>query len=153
MDAVIRLSEALGRIGIYPTVDPLTSRSRLLETGMVSTEHLDVAARGRRALAMLAASPEQSPSPEDEAAWRRARKLQRFFAQPFFVAEPYTKRPGSYVALREALRGCRAILDGECDAVPEEAFYFTGTLDDVLRAADARRGGAGARTSGGTAAP
>jgi RNA polymerase sigma factor (sigma-70 family) len=153
VDAVIRLSEALGRIGIYPTVDPLTSRSRLLEAGMVSPEHLDVAARGRRALALAAASPEPPSSPDDEVAWRRARKLQRFFAQPFFVAEAYTKRPGSYVPLREALGGCRAILDGECDDVPEEAFYFTGTLADVLRAADARRGGAGATTSGGTAAP
>ena len=68
---------------------------------------------------------------------QRARKLQRFFAQPFFVAEPYTKRPGLHVSRAEALRGCRAILDGEIDALPEQAFYFTGTLDDVLKAAAA----------------
>jgi F0F1-type ATP synthase beta subunit len=153
VDVIIRLSREVAQRRFYPAVDPLTSRSRLLERGMVSSEHLDVAARGRRALALLAASPEQPPAPADEMTWRRARKLQRFFAQPFFVAEPYTKRPGSYVALPDTLRGCRAILDGECDEVPEEAFYFTGTLEDVLRAADARRGGAGAATSGGTAAP
>jgi F-type H+/Na+-transporting ATPase subunit beta len=68
----------------------------------------------------------------------RARKVQRFFAQPFFVAEPYTRQPGLHVSRAEALRGCRAILDGEVDGVPEQAFYFTGTLDDVLKAAAAR---------------
>ena len=67
----------------------------------------------------------------------RARKLQRFFAQPFFVAEPYTKQPGLHVSRADALRGCRAILDGEADAVPEQAYYFTGTLEDALRAAAA----------------
>ncbi len=153
VDAVIRLSEALGKIGIYPTVDPLTSRSRLLETAAVSPEQRDVASRGRQALALAAAAPASAPSPEQELAWRRARKLQRFFAQPFFVAEPYTKRPGLYVPMNAALAGCRAILDGECDDVPEEAFYFTGTLDDVLRAAAARRAAGGAATPGGTAAP
>jgi len=69
---------------------------------------------------------------------QRARKILRFFAQPFFVAEPYTKQPGLYVSREDALRGCRVILSGECDAVPEQAFYFTGTLDGVLRKA---RGG------------
>ena len=153
VDAVIRLSEALGKSGIYPTVDPLTSRSRMLETAAVSPEHMDLAPRVRRALTLAAAAPDGAPGPEHELAWRRARKLQRFFAQPFFVAEPYTKRPGSFVPLAEALRGCRAILDGEGDDVPEEAFYFTGTLDDVLRAAAARPAAGGAATPGGTAAP
>jgi F-type H+/Na+-transporting ATPase subunit beta len=90
----------LGRIGIYPTVDPLSSRSRLLESAAVSPHHMDVASRGRRALALAAATP----SPEQELAWHRARTLQRFFAQPFFVAEPYTKRSGLYVPLDEAAR-------------------------------------------------
>ena len=67
----------------------------------------------------------------------RARKLQRFFAQPFFVAEPYTRQPGLHVSRAEALRGCRAILDGEVDEVPEQAFYFAGALGDVLKAAAA----------------
>jgi F-type H+-transporting ATPase subunit beta len=156
VDAVIRLSQDLAGRGIYPCVDGLTSRSRLLEARMLSAEHFDVAARARQALALLAAAPDAPPSAGQEVAWRRAGKLLRFFAQPFFVAEPYTKRPGLHVPLREALRGCRAILDGECDDVPAEAFCFTGTLDDVLRAATAnaaRRGPAGAETPGGTAAP
>jgi F0F1-type ATP synthase beta subunit len=152
VDAVIRLSEALGKVGIYPTVDPLTSRSRLLETAAVSPEHMDVASRGRRTLLLAAATPQGARAPEHELAWRRARQLQRFFAQPFFVAEPYTGRPGSYVPLDEAVRGCRAILDGECDDLLEEAFYFTGTLDDVRRAAAAPRPAASEPTSGGTAA-
>ena len=71
---------------------------------------------------------------------QRARKLLRFFTQLFFVAEPYTKQPGLYVSREDALRGCRAILSGECDAVPEQAFLFTGTLDDVLRKASKASG-------------
>jgi F-type H+-transporting ATPase subunit beta len=114
---------------------------------------MDFAPRGRRALALAATALDGAASPEHELAWRRARKLQRFFAQPFFVAEPYTKRPGSYVPLAEALRGCRAILDGECDDMPEEAFAFTGTLDDVRRAAAARRAAGDAANPGGTGAP
>jgi F-type H+-transporting ATPase subunit beta len=80
--------------------------------------------------------PPDQPLPEGaERMQARARKLQRFFAQPFFVAEPYTKQSGLHVSRAEALRGCRAILDGEVDEVPEQAFYFAGTLDDVLKAA------------------
>jgi F-type H+-transporting ATPase subunit beta len=153
VDAVIRLSYELAQLCIYPPVDPLTSRSRLLETGLVSREHLDVAARGRRAVALFTSSPEAPPSGGDALAWARGGKLLRFFAQPFFVAEPYTKRPGSHVPLAEALRGCRAILDGECDDLPSEAFYFTGTLDDVRRAAGTRQGARGAASSGGSASP
>ena len=137
VDSVIRLSTALAQIGIYPTVDPLSSRSRLLDARLVAREHLEIAQRAREALALLDRSPDQ-PRPEGAERMRaRARKLQRFFAQPFFVAEPYTKQPGLHVSRTEALRGCRAILDGEVDEVPEQAFYFTGTLDDVLKAAAA----------------
>jgi F-type H+-transporting ATPase subunit beta len=125
----------------------------LLETAAVTPEHMDLARRARQTLA-LATAPEGAP--EHELARQRARKLLRFFAQPFFVAEPYTKRPGSHVPLAEALRGCRAILDGECDDLPAQAFYFTGTLDDVRRAAAApaaRQGAGGAASSGGSASP
>jgi len=155
VDAVIRLSYQLAQLGIYPTVDPLTSRSRLLEAGLVSREHLDVAARGRAAVALFTASPEAPPPGEDATMWARGGKLLRFFAQPFFVAEPYTKRPGLHVPLIDALRGCRAILDGECDDLPAQAFYFTGTLDDVRAAATraARQGAGGAASSGGSASP
>ena len=137
VDSVIRLSTALAQLGIYPTVDPLSSRSRLLDARLVEREHLETATRAREALALLDLPPDQPLSDDAERMRARARKLQRFFAQPFFVAEPYTKRPGLHVSRAEALRGCRAILDGEVDAVPEQAFYFTGTLDDVLKAAAA----------------
>jgi F0F1-type ATP synthase beta subunit len=123
VDAVVRLSRELARLGIYPTIDAIISRSRLLDDKLVDPEHAEVATRVREALA----APDLPT--------QRARKLLRFFSQPFFVAEQYTKHPGLYVSREDALRGCRAILSGECDAVPEQAFYFTGTLDDVLRKA------------------
>ena len=128
MDAVIRLSRDLGQIGIYPTIDPLASRSRLLDGGLVDPEHAAVAARVREALA--------APG----ALGPRARKLQRFFAQPFYVAEPYTRRPGVTVTRAEALSVCRDILDGVHDDVPEQAFYFTGGLAAIR----AQAGAAGA---------
>ena len=134
VDAVIRLSEALAKgRHLSPRRSAQLALAAAGDAPRSSREHLDFAPRGRRALALAATALDGASSPEHELAWRRARKLQRFFAQPFFVAEPYTKRPGSYVPLAEALRGCRAILDGECDDVPEEAFAFTGTLDDVRR--------------------
>jgi RNA polymerase sigma factor (sigma-70 family) len=137
VDSVIRLSTALAQLGIYPPVDPLSSGSRLLDARLVEREHLEIATRAREALALLDLPPDD-PLPEAGERMRaRARKLQRFFAQPFFVAEPYTRRPGLQVSRADALRGCRAILDGEVDEVPEKAFYFTGTLDDVLKAAAA----------------
>jgi F-type H+-transporting ATPase subunit beta len=132
---VIRLSRELARLGIYPTIDAIISRSRLLDEKLVDPEHAEVAAQVRE---VLAACSEGTTGPgassaEMDLPTQRARKLLRFFSQPFFVAEPYTKQPGLYVSREHALRGCRAILSGECDAVPEQAFYFTGTLDDVLR--------------------
>jgi RNA polymerase sigma factor (sigma-70 family) len=136
VDAVIRLSRDLGRLGIYPTIDPLASLSRLLALGLASPEHLQIAERVRQALRAAAAEPRGGPGME--LLGQRARKIQRFFAQPFHVAEPYTRRPGVTVGLAEALRVCREILDGVDDALPEEAFYFTGGIDDV-RARAAQR--------------
>ncbi|HKX04680.1 MAG TPA: sigma-70 family RNA polymerase sigma factor [Methylomirabilota bacterium] len=121
VDAVIRLSKDLAQIGIYPTVDPLVSRSRLLDMGLVDPEHAEIAARIRQALAPTAAEELNS----------RARKVQRFFAQPFYVAEPYTHRPGVTVSRAEALQVCREILDGVHDRLPEAAFYFTGGMDEI----------------------
>jgi RNA polymerase sigma factor (sigma-70 family) len=137
VDVVIRLSRELARLGIYPTIDAIISRSRLLDEKLVDPNHAEVAAQVREALTVCSAGT-TGPGALSAAAdlWsQRARKLLRFFAQPFFVAEPYTKQPGQYVSREDALRGCRAILSGECDAVPEQAFYFTGTLEDVLRKA------------------
>jgi F-type H+/Na+-transporting ATPase subunit beta len=126
VDVVIRLSQALGQLGIYPAVDPLTSRSRLLESSALGREHLEIADRVRQSFALVVAQE------ADSLTIARARKVQRFFAQPFFCAEPYTGRPGVTVSVTDALRGCREILDGFHDNVPEQAFYFTGGIADVL---------------------
>ena len=134
VDVLIRLSRGLAEAHIYPTVDVLTSRSRLLDAVLIDAAHAEIAERVRRLLAMAAAPDPASMVPAagvTEPERRRARKLWLFFAQPFFVAEPYTKRPGVFVSRAEALRGCREILDGVHDDVPDEAFYFTGGLDDV----------------------
>jgi F0F1-type ATP synthase beta subunit len=139
VDVVIRLSAALGGQGIYPTVDPVTSRSRLLEAGNVDPAHAELAARIREALVALLGPGGDAPAAGAPAAdaltLERAGKLLRFFAQPFYVAEPYTKRPGVTVGLAESLRVCREILDGVHDSVPTKAFYFTGGLDAVLAGA------------------
>ena len=129
VDAVIRLSKDLAQIGIYPTVDPLASRSRLLDMGLVDPEHAEIAARVRQALP--AAGAETPATPEGELLKQRARKVQRFFAQPFYVAEPYTHRPGVTVSRAEALQICRETLDGVHDRLPEAAFYFTGGMDEI----------------------
>jgi F0F1-type ATP synthase beta subunit len=133
LDVVIRMSTALAGLGVYPPVDSLTSRSHLIESAALGAEHVEIAARVRQAFALLAAGAPES----DPRAVARARKLQRFFAQPFFCAEPYTGRPGVTVSVADALAGCREILDGVHDNVPEQAFYFTGNMAEVTkRAAD-----------------
>jgi RNA polymerase sigma factor (sigma-70 family) len=134
VDAGIRLSYQLARVGIYPTIDALASRSRLLEAGLVDPEHAETAARVQGLLAAAAGvGPDAAVPPAGavEVDKRRARKLWLFFAQPFFVAEPYTKRPGVFVSRAQALRGCREILDGVHDDLPDEAFYFTGGIDEI----------------------
>jgi RNA polymerase sigma factor (sigma-70 family) len=134
VDVVIRLSVALAGRGIYPTVDPLTSRSRLIESGCLNREHLALVARIRTALL----APDASTPAAEPLALERAEKLLRFFAQPFYVAEPYTKLPGVTVGLADSLRMCREILDGVHDSIPTKAFYFTGGTDAVLANAAAR---------------
>jgi F0F1-type ATP synthase beta subunit len=124
-DVVIRLSRALGQdYGVYPTIDPILSRSRALQPDIVGPHHVETAARVRAMLARLAAAGDASAS--GEVGLRRARKLRQFFGQPFLVAEPYTRRPGVTVSRTDALRVCREILDGAWDGAPEDAFYFTG---------------------------
>ena len=136
VDVVIRMSAALAARGIYPPVDPVTSRSRLLESESFDPAHRELAARIRRALGALLAPGSDTPA-ADPLTLDRAEKLLRFFAQPFYVAEPYTKRPGVTVGLAESLRVCREILDGVHDAVPAKAFYFTGGLGAVMEQAAA----------------
>jgi RNA polymerase sigma factor (sigma-70 family) len=131
VDAVIHLSRERILAKIYPAVDVLTSRSRLLETKAVSDYHAAIAERARRALAALWAADGQPESGADPLMLERARKLQNYFGQPFFVAEPYTKRPGTTVSLAEALCTCHEILDGQHDGLPTDAFYFAGGIAEI----------------------
>ena len=133
---VIHLSRERIKSKIYPCVDVLTSRSRLLETKGVSAQHVMIAQRVRAAVAAMWASGEFANADAADVTLARARKLQNFFGQPFFVAEPFTKRPGSH-GLADALEGCRAILDGEHDDLPVGAFNFEGSIAEIR----ARAGG------------
>jgi RNA polymerase sigma factor (sigma-70 family) len=139
VDTVIHLARDRIKSKIYPGVDVLTSRSRLLETSGTSPEHAAIAGRVRQALTALWASGGFANADTCDVTRARARKLQNFFGQPFFVAEPYTKRPGSYVKLSDALEGCRAILDGEHDDLPVAAFHFEGSVAEIHAAEEARR--------------
>jgi RNA polymerase sigma factor (sigma-70 family) len=137
VDTVVHLSRECIKAKIYPGVDVLTSRSRLLEAKLVSQEHAEIAERVRQALTALWAREGFANADTSDVTLARARKLQNFFGQPFFCAEPYTKRLGSYVSLADALDGCRAILDGEHDDLPVEAFYFEGSLAEIRARASA----------------
>jgi F0F1-type ATP synthase beta subunit len=131
IDTVVHLSRERAKAKLYPCVDALTSRSDLFAAKGVSAEHARIAQRVRQALTALWADNGFANADSPEVAFARARKLQNFFGQPFFYAEPWTKRPGSHVSLADALAGCRAILDGECDDLPVAAFYFEGSLAEI----------------------
>jgi RNA polymerase sigma factor (sigma-70 family) len=131
VDSVVHLFRERIKAKIYPGVDVLTSRSRLLETKRVSAEHARIAERVREAVAEMWASDNFARADTADVTLARARKLQEFFGQPFFIAEPYHKRLGSHVSLADALDGCRAILDGEHDDLPVEAFRFEGSMAEI----------------------
>ena len=131
-DVVIHLSREVAQAKIYPALDLRTSRSRLLESGAVGEAHGTVAAQVRQALsAALWNTREPSELAGDPLMHARARKLQNFFAQPFFVAEPFSHRPGTHVCVSEALGTCRDILEGRYDDIAEEAFYFVGGIEEI----------------------
>ena len=129
-DSAIRLSLEHARAKVYPTVDVLNSRSRLLDTKAAGRDHVTIANRVRKTLAALW-SEEIPKSPAARLARERALKLQNYFTQPFYCAEPWTKLRGVTVTRAEALRTCREILDGRHDDVPVERFYFQGGIDDI----------------------
>ena len=121
-----------------PGVDVRTTRARLLDDARLPADVVSIAREVREAIAWRQAAMDNADAgTPDPVRMERARKLQLFFSQPFFVAEPYTKRPGSYVSRADALRGCREILDGKHDDLPADAFYFTGSIDEIRRAAGA----------------
>ena len=144
LDATTVLSRKIVEQGIYPAVDPLESSSRILEADVVGEEHYEVA---NKVIAILQKYKElqdiiailgmEELSDEDKATVMRARKIQRFLSQPFFVAETFTGIPGKYVPLKETIRGFKMIIDGEMDEYPESAFFNVGTIDDVIEKAKA----------------
>ena len=144
LDATTVLDRSIVELGIYPAVDPLASTSRILDPRIVGEEHFKVAREVQEILQkykelqdIIAILGMEELSDEDKATVMRARKIQRFLSQPFFVAETFTGIPGKYVPLKETIRGFKMIIDGEMDEYPESAFFNVGTIDDVIAKAKA----------------
>ncbi len=138
LDATVVLSRQIAELGIYPAIDPLDSNSRQLDPLIVGQEHYDVARAVQKTLQrykelkdIIAILGMDELSEQDKLIVMRARKVQRFLSQPFFVAEIFTGSPGKYVSLKETIRGFKAILNGEFDDLPEQAFYMVGSIDEV----------------------
>ena len=142
LDATTVLSRQIAELGIYPAVDPLDSTSRILDPHVIGEEHYRVA-RGVQAVLqkykdlqdIIAILGMEELSDEDKLTVSRARKIQRFLSQPFFVAEVFTGSPGKYVPLKETIRGFKEILEGKYDDLPENAFYMVGTIDEAVEKA------------------
>jgi RNA polymerase sigma factor (sigma-70 family) len=135
IDTLIHLSRQMILLKNYPGVDVMTTRSRLLEDSLIAQEDIATARSVRNAIGAWRAAEENPTITSDPIALERAKKVQAFFSQPFFVAEPFTKRPGSHVSRVDALRGCREILEGRHDDLPVAAFYFTGSIEEIRHAA------------------
>lgn len=142
LDATISLERSIAELGIYPAVDPLNSASRILDASVVGEEHYRTARDVQAILQRYADLQDiiailgiEELSPEDRLTVSRARKVQRFLSQPMFVAAQFTNREGRYVHINDTVQGFRAILDGQVDHLPEQAFYMQGTLEDVMTAA------------------
>ena len=143
LDATTVLSRQIAELGIYPAVDPLDSTSRILDPHVIGDDHYEVA-RGVQAILqkynelqdIIAILGMEELSDEDKLTVARARKIQRFLSQPFFVAEQFTGTPGKYVPLKETIRGFKEILAGKYDDLPESAFYMVGSIDEVVEAAN-----------------
>jgi len=139
LDATVVLARSIAEQGIYPAVDPLDSTSRQLDPLVIGQEHYDTARAVQQTLQrykelkdIIAILGMDELSDEDKQTVNRARKIQRFLSQPFFVAEVFTGSPGKYVTLAETIRGFRGIVDGEYDHIPEQAFYMVGTIDEAV---------------------
>ena len=142
LDATTNLSRAIVELGIYPAVDPLASTSRILDPRIIGDEHYNVAKEVKRVLQrykdlqdIIAILGIDELPEEDKVTVARARKLQRFLSQPFFVASQFTGREGKYVPIAETIRGFKEIIEGKHDALPEQAFYMVGTIEEVVESA------------------
>ncbi|MGV8932729.1 MAG: F0F1 ATP synthase subunit beta [Luteimonas sp.] len=142
LDSTVALSRSIASLGIYPAVDPLDSTSRMMDPNVIGNEHYDTARRVQMTLQkykelkdIIAILGMDELSEEDKQAVSRARKIERFFSQPFHVAEVFTGSPGKYVSLKDTIRGFKMICDGECDHIPEQAFYMVGGIDEAIEKA------------------
>lgn len=143
MDAITALSRSISELGIYPAVDPLESSSRILDPRIVGEEHYNTARKVQEMLQrykelqdIIAILGMDELSEEDKETVNRARKVQKFLSQPFFVAEQFSGIPGRYVKLEDTIAGFKGIIEGQYDNIPEQAFYMAGTIDDVLKNAE-----------------
>jgi F-type H+-transporting ATPase subunit beta len=143
LDATTVLSRQIAELGIYPAVDPLASTSRILDPRILGDEHYNTARGVQRILQrykdlqdIIAILGMDELSDEDKLVVGRARKIQRFLSQPFFVAEAFTGQPGRYVSIKETIRGFRELLEGKCDDMPEQAFFMVGTIDEAREKSD-----------------
>ena len=142
LDATVVLARSIAELGIYPAVDPLDSNSRQLDPGVVGQEHYDTARSVQQVLQrykelqdIIAILGMDELSEEDKLTVQRARKIQRFLSQPFFVAEVFTGSPGQYVSLRDSIKAFQGIVGGEYDDLPEQAFYMVGTIEEAVEKA------------------
>jgi F-type H+-transporting ATPase subunit beta len=140
----VALSRDIASLGIYPAVDPLASTSRQLDPLVIGQEHYDVARKVQGTLQrykelkdIIAILGMDELSEEDKQAVYRARKCERFFSQPFHVAEVFTGSPGKYVPLKETIRAFKMIVEGEVDHLPEQAFYMVGGIEDAIKKGEA----------------
>jgi F-type H+-transporting ATPase subunit beta len=146
LDATISLERSISEKGIYPAVDPLASTSRILDPNIVGAEHYRVAREVQRVLQrykdlqdIIAILGVEELSDEDKLTVARARKIERFFSQPFTVAQQFTGRPGKYVPIGETVKSFARLLEGEADHIPEQLFFLQGTLDEVMTAYESSR--------------
>ena len=142
LDATTVLSRKLAELGIYPAVDPLESTSVLLDPKIVGEEHYYVARRVKEILQKYKDLQDiinilgmEELSEEDKITVNRARRIQRFLSQPFFVAEEFTGRPGKYVRLEDTIKGFKGLVEGEYDDLPEQAFFMVGTIEEAVEKA------------------
>ena len=145
LDATTNLSRAIAELGIYPAVDPLASTSRILDPRILGDEHYNVARSVKQILQrykdlqdIIAILGIDELSEDDRLTVARARKIQKFLSQPFFVAEQFTGAKGKYVPIADTVRGFKEIVEGRHDEIPEQAFYLAGTIDEVIERAKAQ---------------